>query len=328
MSLYPEGILDLHRRATVVDSHCDTLIEVAGGRRSLGTQTAEGHVDLPRLAAGGVDVQFFACFIEPEFKPDRALKRTVQLIDCFYRELDANQDQLGLATTAGEIATLNAAGRIAAILSVEGGEALEGELGTLRILYRLGVRSLTLTWSQRNDLGDGVNESRTGGGLTTFGLEVVAEMNSLGMIVDVSHLSERGFWDVVEASRAPFIASHSNAYAVCPHRRNLNDDQLRALAKLNGVVGLTFVPAFIDPARPTLDRLLDHADYIAGLIGPDHLGLGSDFDGIDTPPAGLEDVGRMPGITAGLAGRGWKEADIRKVLGENYLRLFRQVFGG
>jgi membrane dipeptidase len=319
----------IHQKATVFDGHCDTILEVINHKRSLGSRTLVGHLDIPRMKEGGVDVQFFAVFIEDIYKPDRSLKRTLQLIDCFYKEIEKNQDDISLVTNYNQIEEVNSAGKIAAILSIEGGEALEGDLGVLRVLYKLGVRLLTLTWNQRNQIADGIGESRTGSGLTKFGLKVIDEMNRLGMLIDVSHLSETGFWDVIKRSKAPIVASHSNCYALCPHLRNLKDEQIKALADKGGVIGITFVPNFLtqEKRKTTVGDVVKHIDYLVEKVGVDYIGLGSDFDGTGGLPLGLEGVDKVPNITGELLDRGYKEKDIKKILGENFLRVFKEVVG-
>lgn len=319
----------IHQKATVFDGHCDTILEVINHKRSLGGKTFAGHLDIPRMKEGGVDVQFFAVFIEEIYKPDRSLKRTLQLIDCFYKEIEKNQDDISLVTNYNQIEEVNRAGKIAAILSIEGGEALEGDLGVLRVLYRLGVRLLTLTWNQRNQIADGIGESRTGSGLTEFGLKVIDEMNRLEMLIDVSHLSETGFWDVIKRSKAPIVASHSNCYNLCPHPRNLKDEQIKALADKGSVIGITFVPNFLtqEKRRTNVKDVVKHIDYLVEKVGVDCVGLGSDFDGTDGLPLGLEGVDKIPNITEGLLDRGYKEKDIKKILGENFLRVFKDVVG-
>ena len=334
----------LHREALVVDGHVDTLIAAVKGKRSLGERSAEGHADFPRLLEGGVDVQLFAHYIEPDFKPDRGLLRFMQMADAFYREVRANPGLVGHAKSVEDIERLREAGKLACVMSIEGGEALQGDLGVLRMLFELGVRVIGLTWNQRNRIADGIAEARTGGGLTEFGVAAIREMNRLGIVVDVAHVSDPGFWDVAEISEKPFIASHSNARAVCDHPRNLNDDQIAALARAGGVMGMNFAPNFVHPElgamahplsgskagegapRATLEMVLDHVDYIVELVGPQHVGLGSDFDGIGDTPDGLEDATKLPAITAGLLDRGYSEPDIRDILGGNFLRVFREVW--
>ncbi len=312
----------LHRQALVWDSHCDTLIDIAAGSRTLGEKGSRGHLDLPRLQQGGVKVQIFAIYIDaPPY-----LRRTLEFISAFYRELEENRGKLTLATSMAKIEEAAAQGEVAALLSIEGGEALEGGPAILPCLYRLGVRALGLTWNNRNQLADGIAEARTGGGLTSLGLETVAAMNRLGMVVDVSHLSPAGFWDVMEHSRHPVIASHSNARGLHDHPRNLDDEQIKALAARGGVIGINFAPQFLGPGA-RLETVLDHIDYIARLAGCDCIGLGSDYDGIAATPGGLEDVSRLPNITRGLVARGYSDSDILKILGGNFARVFSQVIG-
>lgn len=318
---------EFHRRCTVIDAHVDTLLRVMDGRTTLGERSGEGHVDLPRLAEGGVDAQFFACYIESEYKPDRGLKRAIQMIDTFYQELEKNSARMTLCTTAARIEQAAAAGKVGAVLAIEGGEAIGDDLAALRMLHKLGVRSIGLVWNQPNLIANGSGERGAGGGLTSFGFEVVREMNRLGIIIDVSHLTDPGFWDVIEVSKSPIMATHSNARAVCDHPRNLADDQIKALAKNGGVMGMNFAPAFVHKDKATVAGVLDHVDHIVALVGPDHVGLGSDFDGISSTPEGLEDVTRLWRITAGLFQRGYREEDVEKILGKNHLRVIRQVMG-
>jgi membrane dipeptidase len=184
-----------------------------------------------------------------------------------------------------------------------------------------------LVHSLRNLLADGVADNRTKGGLSQFGVEVVEELNMLGMIVDVSHLSDAGFWDIIEISKDPVVASHSNARAVCAHPRNLTDDMIRALAEKGGVMGMNFAPDFIDTRNPSVETLVDHIDYIVDLVGPEHVGLGSDFDGIPSTPRGLENVSKMPAITQELVKREYSEEYIRFILGGNHIRLMQRIVG-
>jgi len=321
----------LHRDSIVFDGHCDTLLEILSGKRKFDERSTKGHIDLPRLQVGGVTAQVFAVYLENQYLPACAVKQTLRLLDVLYRELAAHPDHFVLATRAEDIEAAKAAGKVAAVVGLEGAEALEGDLGVLRMFYRLGVRILTVTWSRRNQAADGGYEVRTGGGLTEFGVQLVHECNRLGIVLDISHLAPAGARDVLELSSQPIIASHSNSRALCSHWRGLSDEQLLALAKTGGVVGVTFVPAFIadDRKQATLDRLLDHVDHIAQVAGIDHVGIGSDFDGFNPPaPRGLEDATHLPAITEGLINRGYAEEDVRKVLGGNFLRVFRQAASG
>ncbi len=315
-----ERAVRLHAKALVWDSHCDTLMDITAGKRTLAKRSSGGHLDLPRLRAGGVNVQIFAIYIDSA----PYLRRTLEFISAFYQEAAINSAEMALATSAAEIEEIVAQGKLAALLSIEGGEALEGKPEILPCLYHLGVRALGLTWNHRNQLADGVAEARTGGGLTTLGLKTVAKMNRLGMVVDVSHLSPAGFWDVLEYSSQPVIASHSNARGLYDHARNLDDDQIKALATRGGVMGINFAPHFLGPAGD-LDAVLNHIDYIINLAGPDCVGLGSDYDGIAATPTGLEDVSQMANITRGLVARGYQDSEIEKILGGNFARVFAQV---
>jgi membrane dipeptidase len=184
-----------------------------------------------------------------------------------------------------------------------------------------------LVHSLRNLLADGVADNRTNGGLSRLGVDVVEELNKLGIIVDVSHLSDAGFWDVLEISKDPIVASHSNSRAVCDHSRNLSDDMIKALAERGGVMGMNFAPDFVHKTKPSVETLVDHIDHIVDLVGPEHVGLGSDFDGIPRTPAGLEDASKMPAITEELVKREYSEDYIRLILGGNHLRLIERVVG-
>lgn len=314
----------LHDQSIVVDTHCDTLTAMLDEGRSLAGPAAKGQLDLPRLKKGGVKVQFFSAFIAPDFKLT-AVHRALELIDLFYREIEYNHSVVLHAKSMLDIGAALSSDKIAAFLSIEGGEALAGSLGILRLMYQLGVRSITLTWNGRNELGDGVGEEKTGGGLTRMGQAVVVEMNRLGMLVDVSHLSEKGFWEVLNVSRQPVIASHSNCRALCNHPRNLNDRQIKALADQGGVMGITFVPDFLGGDHPSVAQVLAHIDHAIMVGGPDCVGIGSDFDGTESLPAGLEDCSRLPVITSGLLERGYSEKVIKKVLGGNFIRVMEQV---
>lgn len=333
-----QRVQDLHVGSVIFDGHCDTLIAIRDGERRLGERRQarpdgdalnSQHVDLPRLLEGGVTAQIFACFVRQPYLPSDATNEALRLIDAFYRSLDENPDALLLATIAADVERAKAEGRVAGVLSLEGAEALEGDLAILRTFYRLGVRALGLTWNHRNQAADGLGEARTGGGLTEFGVALVREANRLGVILDVAHLAPAGVRDVLALSEAPVVASHANAHALCNHRRNLNDEQLAGIAASGGLVGVTYLPAFLaqNPRDASLERVLDHVDYIVKTIGVDHVGLGSDFDGFGGVLPGLEDVSRLPALTEGLVARGYTDEQVAKILGGNYLRVFRQVAG-
>lgn len=314
-----------HRRCFVVDGHCDTALRLVEGA-SLADDAGTGHVDLPRLETGGVDLQIFALWVDAPRRRGGYAGRCLDLLDAVVREVDAHPQRLHLVQSCEDLGNIRETGRIGVLLSIEGGEPLEGSLAALRAFFRLGVRAMGLTWNGRNELADGVGEAASRGGLTAFGRAVVREMNRLGMVVDVSHLAEPGFWDVLEISEHPVIASHSNARAVCDHVRNLTDEQIRALASRGGVMGMNFCPDFLRPGGDaTMDDVLRHIDHIVDLVGPEHVGLGSDYDGIDDTPRGLEDVSRLPRLTEALLARGYNEESVQAILGGNFLRVFQQV---
>jgi membrane dipeptidase len=315
---------DMHFSSPVVDAHCDSLTEAMDSNRRLGRESDCGQVDFPRLARGGVNLQFFAAFISPRHR-DNPLARALEIFDFFHRETSDNAGAVAAVYSFADIKRALTERKLAALLTVEGGEALAGRLEVLRMFYRLGVRSLTLTWNGRNELGDGAGEWGTGGGLTRFGVAVVKEMNRLGMLVDVSHLSPRGFWDVLSHTGKPVVASHSNCRGLCDHPRNLADDQIKALASAGGVMGLCFYPEFVHKKEANLEALLDHAEHVAALAGTDCIGLGSDFDGMDATIDGLKDVTSLPLVTGGLIKRGFSKEEVEKIIGGNFLRVLEQV---
>ncbi len=317
----------LHDQSIVVDAHCDTLSALPEQKRNLGDRAKLGHIDLPRLKTGGVNVQFFAAFIHPKYGEERGIARAMELINIFFAQCAANQQHISLAVSIKEVLQTVKQGKIAAVLAIEGGEALGGKLYMLPIYYRLGVRCMTLTWNGRNSIADGVGERRSKGGLTSFGVKVVQEMNKIGMLIDVSHLAEAGFWDVVAVSEQPIIATHSNCAALCEHPRNLSDKQIKAIAEKGGVIGVTLVPEFIAHHRPTLTKYLDHIEHIANLAGVHHVGIGSDFDGTDTVLCEISDCSGLPKITEGLIKRGFKPSEIAGILGGNFLRVMDEVIG-
>lgn len=309
----------------IVDGHCDTLLDIWHGTRDCLQEDTNGHLDLPRLRRGGVKVQFFAAFVHPDCA-GQGVTRAMELVDAFHVFTGAPDCGMRPVCSYADIVEARAHGKIGALLTVEGGEALGGSMAVLRNLYRLGVRALTLTWNRRNDLGDGVMESADRG-LTPFGRLVVREMNTLGMLVDVSHLGPVGVREVLNVSMKPVMASHSNCYALCPHPRNLTDDQIRAVAAAGGVIGATFVPAFVDRKAPSLERLLDHIDHLVRVGGLNCAGIGSDFDGFEGALPGLEDAAALVNLTAGLFERGYNEREAEMILGGNLLRLLRETIG-
>lgn len=317
----------IHNESFVIDAHCDTALRLVDGETlTPSDDSRNGHVDLPRLRAGGVNVQIFALWVDADNNTG-LLRRCLDMLDAVTSEAARLSDDLHLIISADDIETVEKTGKIGVMLSIEDGAALEGSLSALRAMYKLGVRAMGLTWNGRNELGEGVGAAvGRGRGLTPFGRDVVREMNRLGMVVDVSHLSEAGFWDVLDVSTEPIIASHSNARALCDHPRNLTDEQIKALAERGGVMGINFfVPFLRRDGQASIDDIVRHIDHIVGLVGPAHVGFGSDFDGISRTPTGAEDVGRLPAITEALLRRGYREDDVRGILGNNFLRVIRQI---
>jgi len=325
-----ERAMRLHNEAIVVDTHCDTLghfLRQSWPRRpprKLGERSDQGHIDLPRLVEGGVTCQTFAMYTGNKAIVPEATLRALQMVDVFYSEIEAN-DGIVSVTTSDEIVAAKEEGKAAGLLSMEGAEPLMGDIGLLRVFYKLGVRMLSFAWNYRTPFADGLNAKRAESKLPDLGVQALEEMGRLGMVFDVSHLSDSNFLDVAEVMKGPFIASHSNCRDVCDHPRNLTDDMIRALADHGGVMGMNFAPAFVAKENATVENVVDHIDHIVDLVGPEYVGLGSDFDGIGQPPAGLEDVSRMPNITRVLVKREYSDDDILDILGGNHMRVFKEV---
>lgn len=313
----------------IVDGHCDTLWAAPRQGRDWTASGGGGHVDLPRLVQAGVGIQFMALFSDPQHQEEGYALKALEMIGRFYAGLEA-ASRRAVAPSLGVVRTREDVDRAKegfwGLLAIEGGEAIGTSLDALYAFYRLGVRSLGLVWNRPNPLGDGVGAGESAGGLTAFGKKVVKALHELGMLVDVSHLSERGFWDVINVARGPVIASHSNAKALCGHPRNLTDDQIRAIAETGGVVGVNLYPPFLSTAgQATIDDVVRHIEHIAAVGGIECVGLGTDFDGIDTCPAGLEDVTKLPALAAALKGRGFDGLFIDRVMGGNWARVLRAV---
>jgi len=330
----PEA-LDLHRDSIVVDGHCDSVLELMGfgfdGKdaepRDLAVRGTRGHADIPRLLEGGVTAQVFALFTDDKYVPDAAA-HTRRMLNAM-EDLFGRTDRIRLALSARDVEEAKAEGRLAAFLGIEGGEAIGESLAELRAFYARGVRLLGLTWNRRNALGRGAAGEGTGG-LTDFGRKVVAEMERLGMIVDVSHLSDEALDDLLAVTRRPVVASHSNSRAVRDHRRNLTDAQAEGIAATGGLIGVTFAGSFVDevPEKVCLARLLDHVDRLVSVVGADHVGLGTDFDGfLDKSGVVLPDCTSLPLLTEGLLDRGYSPGNVRAILGGNWMRVIREVLG-
>lgn len=315
----------VHENLFVMDAHCDTALLLAEGATLQPRGKTKGHVDLPRLRQGGVNVQIFALWVHHERYRFTAVQRCLTLLDAVWRELE-NNPQLYPVLAPADFQRSQAEDKVGILLSIEDGAALGGSLAVLRMFYRLGVRALGLTWNGRNELADGVGVSSRPGGLTSFGREVVAEMERLGMVIDVSHLAEPGFWDVFDLASKPFIASHSNARAICDHPRNLTDAQIKAVAEKGGVIGINFFSSFLTTRNDaSIDDVVGHIEYMFDLVGPDYVGIGSDFDGISKTPSGLQDVSCLPTLSEALLKRGHTMETVAKVMGENFRRVFAEV---
>jgi len=317
-----EAAAGLHRQAFVFDAHADTLTEMTDRGYDLDAGPAGSQLDLPRCAGGVLDAQVFTCFVNPKCLPQGADRVRAQLAT-MDRQLARLPGRVALCTRPGDLGRARQAGRLGAVLAIEGGHAIENDLGILSEFVRRGVRTMTLTWNNSNEWADGCGDAGRHGGLSARGREVVAAMEAHGMVLDVSHVAESTFEGVLEVARTPLLASHSCARALREHPRNLHDDQLRAIAASGGVACVNFYPTFlVAEGQATLDHLLDHFDRFLAVAGEDHVGLGSDFDGIPITPRGVEDVAALPRVTAGLLARGHSPEAVTKVLGSNLLRLF------
>lgn len=312
----------------ICDCHCDTLTELYNKNASL--YENEQHFDIKRQIALGGGLQFCAIYVPTEvFRYQCGLRYTLCLLDKYNQEIkklhenDIDVLQVRTAEDAGNVLKHKAA----TLLAIEEGGAIDGSLEALRCLYELGVRAMTLTWSNRNDIADGINEESTGSGLTLFGKQVVAEMNRLGMLVDVSHISTAGFWSVIETSTKPIIATHSNAKSLCSHPRNLNDEQIKALAQNGGLAGITFAGQFLeeDWRNACIESVYKHIDYMLNLIGnDDHIGFGSDFDGISHPPYNIQGVQDYKPLIEYLS-KYYSDETINKITHQNVINLLQKV---
>ncbi len=361
----------IHRSAIVVDGHNDLPWKVrAKGNSSfekldIAQPQPELHTDIPRLRKGGLGAQFWSAWVPPEtMHKGGATRMALEQIDLIHRMVRRYPDTFELALDADDVDRIHRAGKIAALIGVEGGHTIENSPAVLRMFHLLGVRYLTLTHSDTLDWADSATDEARHGGLTAFGEELVREMNRLGMLVDISHVSAETMGDVIRVSRAPIIASHSSAYAIASHPRNVPDDVLRTVAANGGVVMVNFFSGFVHPEaarmsqelfkdyrrlraehaneeeferaledwrrahpipRGTVKDVVDHIDHIVRTAGIDHVGLGSDFDGVTVLPEGLDDVSYYPAITQELVRRGYSQEAIYKILGGNALRVLREA---
>ncbi|HKO56276.1 MAG TPA: dipeptidase [Thermoanaerobaculia bacterium] len=357
-------------RPVTVDTHADTPSEYLEQPFDLGVTNTTGHFDYPRMKAGGLDAEFFAAYVPARYaKRGGAAAFTVKIMETIHEMVEHYPNQVRWADSTQGIRAAVRDNKRAILIGIEGGHAIEDSLELLRAYYRLGARYMTLTHTNTNNWADSSGDKETHNGLTDFGRQVVLEMNRLGMIVDVSHVSDKTFFDTVAVSKAPVFASHSSARALAEHKRNMTDEMLRALAKNGGVVMVNFYPVFLsteaadasrardeklkdqlaalraqDPEEgPVYEkgrkalmaanplppvpwtRIVDHIDYVVKVAGIDHVGIGSDFDGIGATPVGMEDVSKLPKIRAELKRRGYSKGDIDKIMGENFMRVFAAV---
>jgi membrane dipeptidase len=315
------------KNVKTIDLHCDTMLRIVDRGNEIGLRSNDLNVDIEKLNAGNVVAQFFALFIDLA-KTDNPLQYCLTMLDRFHQELAENQTYIRLATSYSELCRNEAEGKISAFLTIEEGGALKGSLANLRNFYRLGVRLITLTWNYPNEIGfpNAIEDCRAKG-LTEFGREVVAEMNRLGMLIDVSHLSDQGFYDVASLSKQPFVASHSNARAITGHPRNLTDDMIRILAERGGVTGLTFAKQFLgDKDISLVEDMVLHVKHLHQVGGIDVIALGTDFDGTK-PKLEVANSGEMSKLWRGLAEAGFSESEIEKMRYGNAVRVIREVMG-
>jgi membrane dipeptidase len=370
----------IHDSAIVVDTHADTPQRFLDENYDIGNTDPKdiGHVSLDKARAGNLGAEFFSIWVEPKTNQGHYAQHTLDLIDSVYQQAARHPDRMMMAYSVADIERAHKEKKLAALMGVEGGHSIENDIHLLRDFYRLGVRYMTLSWSNTNEWADSsgdIDDAKVQhhNGLTDFGKQVVLEMNRLGMMVDISHVADKTFWDTIATTTAPVIASHSSARALTDAPRNMTDDMLRAVAKNGGVVQVNFFNGFIDEnfwkaaqaqakareaaveaqlaaekaagkvptyldedriqrewaakiPRPPLKSLIDHIDHIAKVAGVDHVGLGSDFDGVSgATPEGIDSAADLPKITQALLERGYSADDIHKILGGNLLRVFREV---
>lgn len=355
--------------ALTVDTHADTPSGYMEHPFDLGVWNKKGHFDYARMKAGALNAEFFAAYVPAKYANKGAAAYCMKVMETIHEMADRYPSLVRFATSTTDMRNAARDGKAAILIGIEGGHAIEDSIELLRAFYRFGARYMTLTHTNTNNWADSSGDEPKHNGLTAFGREVVLEMNRRGMLVDVSHVSDKTFYDVIETSKAPVIASHSSARAICAAPRNMTDDMLRAIAKNGGVVQVNFYPVFLsnevrlaaeqrdEKLKPAIAALkaqdpsegevfeagirklyaenplppvsytviVDHIDHIAKIAGIDHVGIGSDFDGISSVPVGMEDVSKLPAIGDELKRRGYAGADIHKIMGENFMRVFAQV---
>jgi membrane dipeptidase len=374
VTVHAQSYQQIHDKAIVIDTHNDVLSTITmKGLNIENDLTGQSHSDIGRFKKGGVDIQIFSIFCDERFGKDTAFKYANIEIDSLYAIVRRNPDRMMIVTTPKQLQQAVKQKKLGCMIGVEGGHMIEDNLDYLNALYQRGTRYMTLTWNNSTSWATSAadetkkKDSLPHKGLTDFGKQIVRRMNELGMLVDLSHVGEQTFWDAINTTSKPVIASHSCVYSLCPVPRNLKDDQIKAIGKNGGVIHLNFYSGFVDsnyakrkdaflaghktevdslknlkwanyeieewtakkyPAevdkyRPSLSQLLDHLDYIVKLIGVDHVGLGSDFDGIESAPKPLDDVTAFPLITKALMERGYSKKETEKILGGNFIRVFK-----
>src|SRR5579863_6114236 len=362
----------LHFSSIVLDTHDDTTQRFFSKSFDLGKRNPDGHIDIPRMRDGGMNAIFFSIWIDGRIMGPAAVQKALDQIDAVHENVRRFSNDMVFARTAEEVRRAHAQGKIAALMGVEGGHMIGNDIRIVRIFADLGVRYMTLTHFYNDEWADSSTDKPAHNGLTAFGKDVVREMNRQGIIMDISHVSDKTFYDALAVSKAPLLASHSSCRALCNHVRDMSDDMIKALAAKGGVIQINYEKSFIDQAykdaydkttggvvehmgevtkscnndeacisremakmqnkltaegklpHVSWERIIDHIDHAVKLVGADHVGLGSDFDGADMPE-GMEDCSKLPKITEALLRKGYSEADIRKILGENTLRVMEQA---
>ena len=317
----------------IIDSHVDTPSQLIRYSRNIGVDSPDAQVDFPKMKAGEVSGAFFALYTPPEVKGADATRRALEMLSAAYDACDENPNVAAITFSPEEVAENRAQGLLSVFFGMENAEPIGESLSLLRTFYRLGVSYVTLTHNADNAVADSAAEGTRWGGLSPFGREVVAEMNALGMMIDLSHASDKTFWDCIEASQAPIVATHSCCRTLCGHRRNLTDDMLKALGEKGGYVGINFYPYFLSdrfdqakPWRPGVKEIVDHIDHAVQLAGIDHVGIGSDFDGIeDLTPEGLENISKSRLVLDEMRRRGYSETEVLKVAGQNLLEVWKAI---
>ena len=322
----PRSLTSLHHRAFVFDLHNDVIEKVVYGYQ-LGTLNSNNHSDIPRFIKGGVDAQMLALWPNPSRYPSTSFQHTMAMIDSFQSQLAKNPDKFKHARNSSQIDSLLGSERVIGILAVEGGHAIENSIDKLKEFYTKGARYMTITWNNSTSWATAAADAQAlTKGLSEFGRQVIKSMDSLGIIIDISHVGKKTIEDILTVTTNPIIASHSGVRALRNDKRNLYDEQIIAIANSGGVIGVVFYPPFLTTSTTArIDTVIKHIDYIKNLVGIDHIALGSDFDGIDKVVVGLEDVTKYPDLTMALLRKGYSYEDVKKILGGNFLRVFKQV---